>query len=58
VWETSPASRARRANSHLYRVRRFCYDTAGSANELMLQALKVGGLVIVVFGSDFPFAPL
>jgi predicted TIM-barrel fold metal-dependent hydrolase len=44
------------ANSRLYHVRRFYYDTAGSANPIQLQALKL--LVPasqIVFGTDFPF---
>jgi 6-methylsalicylate decarboxylase len=46
-------------NSHLYHVRRFYYDTAGSANELMLQALKkLAGSSQIVFGSDFPFGTI
>jgi predicted TIM-barrel fold metal-dependent hydrolase len=46
-------------NSRLYHLRRFYYDTAGSANPIQMQALKrlVGGSQIV-FGSDFPFGPL
>jgi predicted TIM-barrel fold metal-dependent hydrolase len=47
------------ANSRLHHLRRFCYDTAGSANPIQLQALKL--LVPasqMVFGTDFPFATL
>src|SRR5262245_49626149 len=43
-------------NSRLYHVRRFYYDTAGSANPVQLQSLKL--LVPasqIVFGTDFPF---
>ncbi len=43
-------------NSRLHHVRRFYYDTAGSANPIQIQALKL--LVPasqVVFGTDFPF---
>jgi predicted TIM-barrel fold metal-dependent hydrolase len=43
-------------NSRLYHVRRFYYDTAGSANPIQLQSLKL--LVPssqIVFGTDFPF---
>jgi predicted TIM-barrel fold metal-dependent hydrolase len=43
-------------NSRLHHVRRFYYDTAGSANPIQLQALKL--LVPasqIVFGTDFPF---
>ena len=44
-------------NSRLYHVRRFYYDTAGSANPVQMQSLKL--LVPpsqIVFGTDFPFA--
>jgi len=44
------------ANSRLFHVRRFYYDTAGSANPIQIQSLKL--LVPssqIVFGSDFPF---
>ena len=44
------------ADSRLYHVRRFYYDTAGSANPVQLQSLKL--LVPdsqIVFGTDFPF---
>ena len=43
-------------NSRLYHVRRFYYDTAGSANPIQIQSLKL--LVPssqIVFGTDFPF---
>jgi 6-methylsalicylate decarboxylase len=43
-------------NSRLYHVRRFFYDTAGSANPVQIQSLKL--LVPasqIVFGTDFPF---
>ena len=45
------------ANSRLYHVRRFFYDTAGSANPVQMQSLKL--LVPasqIVYGTDFPFA--
>jgi predicted TIM-barrel fold metal-dependent hydrolase len=45
------------ANSRLAQVRRFYYDTAGSANPVQIQSLKL--LVPasqIVFGTDFPFA--
>ena len=45
------------ANSRLYHIRRFYYDTAGSANPVQIQSLKL--LVPasqIVFGTDFPFA--
>jgi predicted TIM-barrel fold metal-dependent hydrolase len=44
-------------NSRLYHVRRFHYDTAGSANPVQLQSLKL--LVPssrIVFGTDTPLA--
>ena len=46
-------------NSRLYHVRRFHYDTAGSANRVQLQSLKL--LVPasqIVFGTDTPLASL
>lgn len=46
-------------NSRLHHVRRFYYDTAGSANPIQIQALKL--LVPasqIVLGTDFPFATL
>ena len=43
-------------NSRLYHIRRFYYDTAGSANPILMQALaKLAGASQIVFGSDFPF---
>jgi len=43
-------------NSRLYHLRRFCYDTAGSANPIQMQALKtLVGTSQIVLGSDFPF---
>jgi predicted TIM-barrel fold metal-dependent hydrolase len=45
-------------NSRLYHLRRFYYDTAGSANPIQMQALKaLVGTSQIVFGSDFPFVP-
>jgi predicted TIM-barrel fold metal-dependent hydrolase len=44
-------------DSRLAQVRRFYYDTAGSANPVQIQSLKL--LVPasqIVFGTDFPFA--
>jgi len=44
-------------NSRMHHVRRFYYDTAGSANAVQMQSLKT--LVPasqIVFGTDFPFA--
>jgi predicted TIM-barrel fold metal-dependent hydrolase len=44
-------------NSRLHHVRRFFYDTAGSANPVQMKSLKL--LVPtsqIVFGTDFPFA--
>src|SRR5438874_4456613 len=43
-------------NTRLYHVRRFYYDTAGAANPIQIQSLKL--LVPssqIVFGTDFPF---
>ena len=43
-------------NSRLYHIRRFYYDTAGSANPILMQALaKLAGSSQIVLGSDFPF---
>ena len=44
-------------NSRMHHIRRFYYDTAGSANPVQIQSLKL--LVPasqIVFGTDFPFA--
>jgi predicted TIM-barrel fold metal-dependent hydrolase len=44
------------ANSRLHHVRRFFYDTAGSANPITMQSLKLLVPVSqIVFGSDYPF---
>lgn len=44
------------ANSRLYHVKRFYYDTAGSANPIQLQSLKLlVPMSQIVFGTDFPF---
>ena len=43
-------------NSRLHHLRRFFYDTAGSANPIQMQALKsLVGTSQIVLGSDFPF---
>jgi predicted TIM-barrel fold metal-dependent hydrolase len=43
-------------NSRMYHVKRFYYDTAGSANAIQLQALKaLVGSSQIVYGTDFPF---
>ena len=45
------------ANSRMFHIRRFYYDTAGPANPVQLQSLKL--LVPasqIVFGTDYPFA--
>jgi predicted TIM-barrel fold metal-dependent hydrolase len=43
-------------NSRLYHLRRFYYDTAGSANPVNMQALKtLVGTSQIVFGTDAPF---
>jgi len=45
------------ANSRLYHIRRFYYDTAQSANPVLVQALKtLLPTSQIVYGSDFPFA--
>jgi predicted TIM-barrel fold metal-dependent hydrolase len=44
------------ANSRLYHLRRFYYDTAGSANAIQMPALaSFVGASQIVLGSDFPF---
>jgi predicted TIM-barrel fold metal-dependent hydrolase len=49
-------SRPPEPNSRLYHIRRFYYDTAGSANPILMQAIaKLAGASQIVFGSDFPF---
>lgn len=43
-------------NSRLYHVRRFFYDTAGSANPILMQAMaRLAGPSQIVFGTDYPF---
>jgi predicted TIM-barrel fold metal-dependent hydrolase len=43
-------------NSRLHHVRRFYYDTAGSANPIQLQSLKLlVPATQIVLGTDFPF---
>lgn len=43
-------------NSRLYHLRRFYYDTAGSANPVNMQALKmIVPVSQIVFGTDTPF---
>ena len=43
-------------NSHLYHVRRFFYDTAGSTNPVNMQGIaRLAGASQIVFGSDYPF---
>lgn len=43
-------------NSRLHHVRRFYYDTAGSANPIQMQSLKLlVPTAQIVFGTDFPF---
>jgi predicted TIM-barrel fold metal-dependent hydrolase len=42
-------------NSKLYHVRRFYYDTAGSANPIAMQGLKtLAGSSQIVFGTECP----
>ena len=44
-------------NSRMYHMRRFFYDTAGSANPVQLQPLKMlVGAPQIVYGTDYPFA--
>jgi hypothetical protein len=43
-------------NSRLYHIRRFFYDTAGSANPILMQGIaKLAGVSQIVFGTDYPF---
>src|SRR5262245_1002568 len=50
-------ARPAETNSRLYHVRRFYYDTAGSANPVQMQSLKLlVPTAQIVFGTDFPFA--
>ena len=43
-------------NSHLYHVRRFFYDTAGSTNPVLMQGIaRLAGASQIVFGTDYPF---
>jgi predicted TIM-barrel fold metal-dependent hydrolase len=43
-------------NSRLHLLRRFYYDTAGSANPVNMQALKtLVGMSQIVLGTDAPF---
>jgi len=43
-------------NSRLYHLRRFFYDTAGSANPVQMTSLKmIVPATQIVFGTDFPF---
>jgi len=56
--EMTPDNLARPAapNSRLHHLRRFYYDTAGSANPVNMQALKtLVGVEQIVFGTDAPF---
>ena len=47
------------ANSRLYHLRRFYYDTAQSTNPLQMQALKgLVGASQIVFGADFPYTTI
>jgi 6-methylsalicylate decarboxylase len=46
-------------NSRLYHLRRFYYDTAASYNSVQMQAFKMlVGTTQIVFGTDFPMAPI
>jgi len=43
-------------NSRLYHIRRFFYDTAGSANPILMQGIaRLAGASQIVFGTDYPF---
>lgn len=45
-----------RPNSRLDHIRRFYYDTAGSANPILMQGIaRLAGASQIVFGSDYPF---
>lgn len=45
------------ADSRLYHIRRFFYDTAGSANPILMPGIaKLAGVSQIVFGTDYPFA--
>ena len=49
-------AKAAAPNSRLHHLRRFYYDTAGSANPVNMQALKtLVGTSQIVFGTDAPF---
>lgn len=49
-------SRTPLVNSRLHHVRRFFYDTAGSANPILMQGIaKLAGVSQIVFGTDYPF---
>jgi 6-methylsalicylate decarboxylase len=51
-------SKAAAPGSRLHHLRRFYYDTAGSANPVNMQALKtLVGVSQIVFGTDAPFFP-
>jgi 6-methylsalicylate decarboxylase len=55
----SPENLAKPAdvNSRMHHIRRFYYDTAGSANPVQIQSLKLlVPAAQIVFGTDFPFA--
>jgi predicted TIM-barrel fold metal-dependent hydrolase len=52
-------ARPPQANSKLYHLRRFYYDTAQSTNPVQMQALKqVAGASHIVFGTDFPYSTM
>jgi predicted TIM-barrel fold metal-dependent hydrolase len=54
---TEGLSKPVEVNSRLHHVRRFYYDTAGSANPVQMQSLKLlVPATQIVFGTDFPFA--
>lgn len=53
---TESLARPAEQNSRLYHLRRFYYDTAGSANPVQMVSLKmIVPVSQIVFGTDFPF---
>jgi predicted TIM-barrel fold metal-dependent hydrolase len=49
-------SRTPPVNSRLHHIRRFFYDTAGSANPILMQGIaRLAGASQIVFGTDYPF---
>jgi 6-methylsalicylate decarboxylase len=53
---TDVLGRTAEANSRLFHLRRFYYDTAMSTNVVQMQALKtIAGVSQILFGTDYPF---